>query len=349
MRTGVETAMKEKKLEDAARLGVLFLEVSPPELLAWRAVIQYQAVRGWLPDKLIHEAIKRFPQEEFFRKQALELALQRRNKEQILSCYDQLIAVSKEPASERYRKIIFLEQQGSKEEAAAELKKLLKKEKSLVAAKHALAFGLRTGNQEALRFAENYPELADIVKFEQARRNGNVDKAIQFLRDTPVERALSCERQEDRELLFPLAVYLALAHVTDRAIKIYTDLIPYMGNNPTVELNLSEIYADAGQPELALKYAADALRKAPSSNIVKVVYALRCADKKDYAQALTYLPLNVADEDLKAILVDCLEKSIADAFSKQLFATCRTYVQRLQRLQPQNPVVQEYLEKLDQR
>lgn len=349
MRTGVETAMKEKKLEDAARLGVLFLEVSPPEPLAWRAVIQYQAVCGRLSDKLIREAIKRFPKEEFFRKLALELALQRRNQDQILSSYDQLIAVSKEPASEHYRKIIFLEYRGLKKEAAAELKKFLKKEKSLVAAKHALAFGLRTGNQEALHFAKNYPELADIVKFEQERRNGDVDKAIQFLRDTPVEQALSCERQEDRELLFPLAVYLALAHVTDRAVKIYTALIPYMGNNPTVELNLSEIYADAGQLELALKYAADALRKAPSSNLVKIVYAIRCADRKDYEQALTYLPYSVADENLKAILVNCLEKTIADAFAKQLFASCRTYLQRLQRLQPQNPIVQEYLEKLNRR
>ena len=348
MRIGVETAMKGKKLEDAARLGVLFLEVSPPEPLAWRAVIQYQALRGRLSDKLIQEAVKRFPNEEFFRKLALELALQRRNKDQILSSYDHLIAVSKEPASEHYRKIIFLESQGLKKEAEAELKKLLKKEKSLVAAKHALAFGLRTGNQEALRFAANYPELADIVKFEQERRNGDVDKAIQFLRDTPVERALSCERQEDRELLFPLAVYLALAHVTDHAIKIYTGLIPYMGNNPTVELNLSEIYADAGQLELALKYASDALQKAPSSNIAKIVYAIRCADKKDYAQALTYLPYSVADENLKTILVNCLEKAIADAFAKQLFSSCRTYLQRLQRLQPQNPIVQEYLEKLNQ-
>ena len=33
--------LKEKKLEDAARLGVLFLEVSPPEPLAWRAVIPH--------------------------------------------------------------------------------------------------------------------------------------------------------------------------------------------------------------------------------------------------------------------------------------------------------------------
>ncbi|MBR0459491.1 MAG: hypothetical protein IJJ26_09665 [Victivallales bacterium] len=349
MRTAVETAMNEKKLEDAARLGVLFLEVSPPEPLAWRAVIQDQAERGTLSDKLIQEAIKRFPQEELYRKQALELALRRRNKDQILSGYDQLIAVSKEPASEYYRKILFLEYQGLKQEADAELKKLLEKEKSLVAAKHALAFGLHTGNQEALHFAENYPELADIVKFEQERRNGDVDKAIQFLRDTPIEQALSHERQEDRELLFPLAVYLALAHVTDRAVKIYTDLIPYMGNNPTVELNLSEIYADAGQFELALKYAADALQKAPSSNIVKIVYALRCADKEDYAQALTYLPDNVSDENLKTILINCLEKSIADAFEKQRFATCRTYLQRLQRLQPQNPIVQEYLEKLNKR
>ena len=349
MRTGVETAMKEKKLEGAARLGVLFLEVSPPEPLAWRAVIQYQAERGRLSDGLIREAIQRFPQEEFFCKQALELALQRRNKDQILSCYDQLIAVSKEPASDHYRKVLFLENQGSKEEAAAELKKLLKKEKSLVAAKHALAFGLRTGNQEALHFAENYPELADIVKFEQERRNGDVDKAIRFLRDTPVEQALSCERKEDRELLFPLAVYLALAHVTDRAIKIYTNLIPYMGNNPTVELNLSEIYADAGQLELALKYAADALKKAPSSNIVKIVYAIRCAANGHYAQALNDLPDSVADENLKVSFVNFLEKSIADTFEKQHFATCRAYLQRLQRLQPQNPIIQEYLEKLNQR
>ncbi len=349
MRTAVETAMKEKKLEDAARLGVLFLEVSPPEPLAWRAVIQYQAEHGRLSDNLIQEAIQRFPEEVFFRRQALELALHRRNRDQILSGYDQLIALSKEPASEYYRKILYLEYQGAKQEAEAELKKLLEKDKSLVAAKHALAFGLHTGNQEALHFAENYPELADIAKFEQERRNGDIDKAIQFLRDTPVEQALSHERQEDRELLFPLAVYLALAHVTDRAVKIYTDLLPYMGNNPTIELNLSEIYADAGQFELALKYAADALKKTPSSNIVKIVYALRCADKEDYAQALTYLPDSVSDENLKAILINCLEKSIVDAFEKQRFATCRTYLQRLQRLQPQNPVVQEYLEKLDKR
>ena len=122
-----------------------------------------------------------------------------------------------------------------------------------------------------------------------------------------------------------------------------------MGNNPTVELYLSEIYADAGQLELALKYAADALQKAPTSNIVKIVYAIRCVDKKDYAQALTYLPDSVTDENLKVILVNCLEKSIADAFAKQLFSSCRAYLQRLQRLQPQNPIVQEYLKKLKKR
>ena len=348
VRTALETAMKERKLEDAARLGALFLEVSPPELPAWRAVIQNQVEHGRLSDNLLQEAIKRFPQEALFRRQTLELALHRQNKEQILSGYDQLIAVSNEPASEHYRKILFLEHQGLQQEAEAELKRLLEKEKTLVSAKHALAFGLQTGNQEALHFAENYPELADIARFEQERRNGDIDKAIQFLRDTPVEQALSHERQEDRELLFPLAVYLALAHLTDRAIKIYTDLIPYMGNNPTIELNLSEIHADAGEPDTALKYAADALRKAPSSNIVKIVYALRCADKEDYAQALTYLPESTDDENLKALLVTCLEKSIADAYAKQRFATCTTYLQQLQRLQPQNPIVQEYLEKLDQ-
>ena len=121
-----------------------------------------------------------------------------------------------------------------------------------------------------------------------------------------------------------------------------------MGNNPTVELNLSEIYSESGQLELALKYASDALQKAPSSNIVKIVYAIRCAEKKDYEQALTYLPYSVADENLKAILVNCLEKSIADTFAKQLFASCRTYLQRLKHLQPKNPIVQEYLEKLNQ-
>ena len=349
MRLAVETAMKEKKWKEAAQLGALFLEVAPPEPLAWRAVVQEQVENHRLPRNLIQEAVKRFPKEEFFRRQALAVALMSHNKGQVLASYDQLIAVSKEPFMEHYRKVLFLETQGLVEEAAAELKALLEKDNSLLTAKHALAFGLRTGNLEALHFAEKYPEIANIAKFELERRTGDLDKATKFLLDTPVEQSLSAERLEDRDLLFPLAAFLALTHATERAVKIYTELLPYMGKNPIIELNLSEIYADAGQRELALKYAADAYQKTPDSPTVKIVYGLRFAELPDFEKAITYLSDTTADENIKIVLISCLAKTIADTYEKRRFTDCLAYIRRLQELDPQNPYIHEYLAKLNKR
>ena len=210
-----------------------------------------------------------------------------------------------------------------------------------------LAFGIRTGNTEALRQASEYPELALIARFETERRNDNLDAATKLLKEQQLEAGLTAEKAEDREIMLPLAIYLALIREFERAKTLYMALLPYSGTNVIIELNLSEIYAAQGDTKQALKYAEDAYKKNKESLLVQTVYGLRYADIQDYEKAAAFIPDDTKDVNAKAVLITSLEKNIENSFKLGREATCRTIIRRLQVLQPDNPCAREYLEKLD--
>ena len=158
---------------------------------------------------------------------------------------------------------------------------------------------------------------------------------------------MSADKSEDREILLPLGIYLALVREFGRAKDIYIALLPFSGTNVIIELNLSEIYSEEGDATLGLKYAADAYKKNPESLLVQTVYGMRYAEMKDYEHAAAFIPDNTMDENAKAVLLTCLEKNIESSFTKGRNATCRTIIRRLQTLQPDNMIAKEYLEKLD--
>ncbi len=347
VRAVIAKAIRQNKLDDASSLAQQFLGLEPPELICWHAVILEQLANKTLSMSTILQACKLFPNEVFFRTQALRMAMDKGDRKQALALYDQLIEMSKDPARERYSKVLYLEREMQLSEAFQELNNLMKEDKSIVSAKHMLAFGIRTGNSEALRLASEYPELAPIARFETERRNDNLDAATKLLKEQEMEEGFSAEKPEDREILLPLAIYLALIREFERAKSVYTALLPYSGTNVIIELNLSEIFAAQGDTKQALKYAEDAYKKNKDSLLVQTVYGLRYADMQDYEKAATYIPDNTLDVNAKAVLITCLEKNIENAFKLGREATCRTIIKRLQALQADNPCAREYLEKLD--
>ncbi len=347
VRTVISKALKENKLDDASSLAQLFLRQEPPELICWQAVVMEQIAHRSLTMGTLKQACKLFPKELFFRNQALRLALAQGNRKEALAFYDQLIEMSDDPAQERYRKVLFLEREMQLEEAFKEIQTLLKEDKSLVTGKHCLAFGIRTGNREALQLASQFPELAPIARFEIERRFGNLEIATKLLKEQPLEAGLSAEKNEDREILLPLGIYLALAREFERAKTIYSALLPFGGKDALIELNLSEIYSEEEDAKQALKYAEEAYKKSPDSLLVQTVYGMRYAEMQDYEQAATFIPDDTPDENAKAVLLTSLEKNIEAAFAQGRNATCRTIIKRLQALQPDNLCAREILEKLD--
>ncbi|MBR4675598.1 MAG: hypothetical protein IKP00_14150 [Victivallales bacterium] len=347
VRAVIAKALKENKLDEASMLAQQFLRYEPPELICWRAVVLEQMAHKSLSMSTLQQASKLFPKELFFRNLALRLALSRGNREEALALYDQMIEMSDDPARDRYSKVLYLEREMQLDEAFQEIQKLLKTEHSMASGKHCLAFGIRTGNSEALRLASEFPELAQIARFETERRFGNLETATKMLKENFLEAGLSAEKSEDREILLPLGIYLALVREFERAKAIYNALLPFGGKDALIELNLSEIYSAEGDAKQALKYAADAYKKLPESLLVQTVYGLRYAEMEDYEQAATYIPDDTMDENAKAVLLTCLEKNIEIAFTQGRNATCRTIIKRLQSLQPDNPCAREYLEKLD--
>ena len=347
VRAVIAKALRQNKLDDASSLGQMFLRQEPPELICWQAVILEQMSHKSLSMSMIQQACKLFPKEVFFRVQALRLAMARGNREEALALYDQLIEMSNDPVRERYRKVLYLEREMQLNEAFQEIKRLLKEDDSIVSAKHCLAFGIRTGNSEALRMAGEHPELASIAKFETERRFGDLDAATKLLKEQRLEDGLSAEKAEDREILLPLGICLAIVREFERAKVIYQALLPFGGTNTIIELNLSEIYSAEGDAKQALKYAADAYKKKQDSLLVQTVYGLRYAEMKDYEKAAIFIPDVTKDENAKAVLLTCLEKNIENAFVQGRLATCRTIIRRLQTLQPDNMIAKEYLEKLD--
>ena len=340
-------ALEEDKLEDAAKLAQLFLGQNPPDLLCWQIVVLDQMRRATISDNLLQQACKLFPKESFFQQQRLRLAFAKGDRQGILDIYDQMIAASSEPTRERYRKVLFLERQMLLDNAFQEVQTMMNEDHSLVSAKHCLGFGIRTGNKKALALAAEFPELAEIAQFEMERRYGDLKKATEILTTKQLEKGLSAEKQEDCEILLPLAICLALAHEFERAKVIYLGLLPHSGDNPVIDLNLSEIFAHQGDALQALEYAGNAYKKNPKSPLVQTVYGIRHYAMNNFEQAAALIPNTVTAENEKAILVECLEKNIASKFSDDDIANCRRTIRRLQALQPENKCAKEYLEKLD--
>ena len=342
-------AMKEGKLKEAAELAQIFLQQEPPVLICWQIVVLDHIKRGIITDALLQQACKLFPKERLFYQQRLRLAFAKGNQQEILDLYDQMISTSDEPGRVRYAKVVYLERQMQLDKAFEELKTILKEDHSIVAGKQSLAFGIRTGNKEALKMAEEFSELADIAQFEMERRYGDLDKATQMLASKQLEKGLTAEKQEDREIMLPLAICLALAQEYERSKVIYAALLPYSGDNVIIDLNLSEIFSHQGDALLALEHAANAYKKKPSSALVQTVYGIRYYEMKDYERAVAMIPNNVSGEHEKAVLIECLEKILASSFEEEDMASFRKTIRRLQLLQPDNECAKEYLEKLDKR
>ena len=232
------------------------------------------------------------------------------------------------------------------DKAYQEIQIMMKEDNSLSTAKHCLGFGIRTGNKDALNAAAAFPELAEIAQFEMERRYGDLDKATNMLTSKQMEKGLSADKPEDCEILLPMAIYLALAKEFERSKAIYLALLPRIGNNAIIDLNLSEIFAQQGDPLQALEYAANAYKKNPKSMLVQTVYGVRHYGMNNYEQAAALIPNDVPGETEKAILVDSLEKIIESTYKEDDTATCRKTIRRLQALQPGNKCAKEYLEKL---
>ncbi len=344
----LQDAMAERQWTYASALAELFLDEKPPQLLAWEACILARAANKNLTDELLQQAISLFPQEALFRAVALRRAAARGDFAASLAAFDELIAASDSPNAERYRKVIFLERNQRLDEAFQELKKIVEADDSLVSHKHCLSFGIRTGNQEALEIAANDPNLASLAAFEKERRYGDIDKAVSMLKDQPLEQGLDAVNEEDRELLLPLAIYLGIIREHTRAIALYEALSPYVTQNSLIDINLSEIYSDLGNKELALQYGEKAFRRFPNSELARTIYGIRNAESGNYEQAARLISDTVPSEEFKKILIFCLEQNIEKQFENKHYATCRNSIQRLQHLQSDNATVQEYLDKLNQ-
>ncbi len=346
-RTLISTAIKERRFKDAALLAKLLTDIEPPEVLVWHALLLEYITSGLIPDDILQKAKELFPNDSFIRSLALHSAYTKGDNNEIIKAYDEIIAISNEPLTERYRKALYFERRGMNDEAFAEIKKILEEDNNLKEAKHCLAFGMRSGNKGALELAGKFPELAEIAKFEYERRYGDAEVAVKILKEQEIEKGLKVEEISDREILLPIAIYLGLIGENERAAKALETLKPYTKSGPTVELNLSEIYANLGNKALAMANAESAYSRFSNSTIVKAVYGLRCAENKDFQKAIDLISDSATEPRFRATLIESLEKNIEACFADTRYVTCRNNINRLLTLQPDNKFAKEYLQKLN--
>ena len=346
-RSLIADAIKERKFQDAASLAKLLADVQPPEPLVWHALLLENASREKISDALLNKAIKLFPNDTFVRSIALRAAFAKGDNSAIIKAYDEIIAISKTPFTERYRKALYFERRGMNSEAFAEIKQILEEDNTLEEAKHCLAFGMRTGNKDALELAGKFPELAEIAKFESERRYGDAETAVKILREQEIEKGLKAESIADREILLPLAIYLGLVGANERAVATLEALKPYTKSSPTVELNLSEVYATLGNKQLAISNAESAYSRFSNSTVVKAVYGLRCAENNDFQKAIDLISDSATAPRFRATLIHSLEKNIEATFADRRYITCQNNIKRLLALQPDNSCAKEHQQKLD--
>lgn len=330
--------------DTAAQIAELFLDIKPANPLVWRIVVLSHFNQKTLTQEMLNQAIEYFPKDPLYR----QLALLQIQGDVLASstAFDQWLAVSKEPTLVRFRKAEFLQQNGKHEEATEEIVKLSESDSSLQAAKLCLVFGIRNGSRAALELAGKREELKPFTAFELERRFGNKDTATRLLRSSPLEDAFQATNEEDRPVLLSLAIYLAIIHEVDRSIAVYELLKPYLTSEATVELNLSELYAAKGNKEQAMDNAKSALKRFPDSQLVRAIYGLRCAENADFREAVTYLPDTVQDTRFNNALAFCLVKLIDANLESGHIAIVREQLDRLRKVQPGNPAIEEYTKKI---
>ena len=340
-------AINERRFQDASSLAKILADIKPPEPLVWHALLLEHAASGRIPNALLNKARELFPNDTFVHSMALRAAYAKGDNNEIIKAYDDIIAVSKTPFIERYRKALYFERRGMNDEAFAEIKRLIDEDNNLEEAKHCLAFGMRSGNKDALELAGKYPELAEIAKFESERRYGDAEAAVKILKEQEIEKELKAESVADREILLPLAIYLGLVGEHKRAITAFEALKPYTKSSPTVELNLSEIYAMTGNKELAMANAESAYSRFSDSTVVRAVYGIRCAENNDFQKAIDLISDSSSEPRFRATLIASLEKNIETCFADKRYVTCQNNIKRLLTLQPENKCANEHQQKLD--
>jgi tetratricopeptide (TPR) repeat protein len=344
----LDRALQEQQWEQVIELAVLFLDERPPVEKIWHAFLLALASTRGVPDQVLQQAIRLFPESQLFRSMALNAAIGKGDLSGTLDAFDKLIEVSDDSASVHYRKVLFLEESGRLDEAMQELKNMLESDPSLQNRKHCLSFGIRTGNQEALDLAAQEPSLSTFAEFERERRYGDIQRAETLLKETQMEQGLSAEQPEDRELMLPLAFCLALSHEYSRAIALYEALAPYLTQNATVDINLSEIYAALGDMPRALQYAAQAYRRFPQSPLAQGIYGVRCAESGDFQKAADLIPDSADIPPFRNVLLTSLEKNLESNLSAKRYSICRAIATRILRLQPDHVRAQECLDLIDQ-
>ena len=343
----IEDAIKKGRLQDAASIARLIADIKPPEPLAWHALLLENASNGKIPETLLKQAIELFPNDRFIRSFALRAAYAKGDSSGIVQAFDNIISISDKPFTERYRKALYFEQRGMNDEAFAEIKKILEEDNTLEEAKHCLAFGMRTGNKEALELAGKYPELAEIAKFEHERRYGDAETAVKILKEHEIEKDLKVESIPDREILLPIAIYLGMVGENQRAVAALEALKPYTMSSPTVELNLSENYAMLGNKPLAMANAESAYSRFKDSTVVSAVYGLRCAENNDFQKAVDLISDSATEPRFRMTLIKSLEKKIEASFADERYVTASSSIKRLLTLQPDNKCALEHLNKLN--
>ena len=344
----IDLALQKQQWTQVAELTEFFLDVRPPVEKVWHAHILALASTRGVPDALMNQAIRRFPKSEFFRNLALRTTAAKGDLPATLAAFDQLIEVSADSAMARYRKVLYLEANGRLDEAVQELEKMQESDSSPTFRKHCLAFGIRTGSDKALDLAAQEPSLRTFAEFEKERRHGDLQRAEAILRETQLEQTLSAELLEDRELMLPLAFFLAISREHQRAIALYEALAPYLNQDPTIDLNLSEIYADLGDSPRALQYAAQACRRFPQSQLAQAVYGMRCAENGDFQKATELIPDTADAPQFRETLLASLEKNLESNLAAQNFNLCRLIANRLLRLRPDHARARECLDQIAQ-
>ena len=157
---------------------------------------------------------------------------------------------------------------------------------------------------------------------------------------------MSAKLLVDREILLPLGIYLGVTGNEERAIAVYESLRPYLTENATIDINISEIYSKLGEKAKALEYAAAAYAKFPESPLVRTIYGMRCAENNDFSQAILLIPDSVPAGPYRKLLLHCLEKNLEENFQEKRWEMCQNLIARIQAWEPDNAVAKAFLEKI---
>lgn len=232
------------------------------------------------------------------------------------------------------------------DDASRRMKDLLAAEPSEEAAVAFWRFAVERGRETDLEFIltqKNLEFLHPFCRAELLLRRGDAASALDILEKTP---------SANSELVYHAAFVLASNGRNQAAIRRYRELPGDDPNRLYIDLNLSELYAEEKQPDLALRLAKSAWERTQGESVpAQICYARRLTERGELEKIADVVRLPAdpkqADPELLKLWIPAMERRIQSEFNRGDHASARYSCRQLLACSPGNPVATKLLKELD--